>query len=292
MFDGFERRRIAVGDSELHVVLGGDGPPLLLLHGFPQTHAAWHAVAPRLAKRFRLVIPDLPGYGESKGPASDPAHVNYSKRVMGQTMVELMAALDHQRFMLAGHDRGGRVAYRMALDHPDRVSRFAAVDIIPTLTAWERMDWSRALDGYHWLFLAQPAPLPEHMIGRDPDFYVQHLLDRWAGRPKSLHPEAVAEYVRRFRKPSVIAASCADYRAGATVDVEHDRADREAGRRIRCPVLILWGRGFLSKKTGSPLAVWREWADQVSEVALDCGHFVVEEQPDAAAMALEEFFAG
>jgi len=292
MFDGFERRRIAVGDCDLNVTLGGAGPPLLLLHGFPQTHAIWHAVAPRLARRFRLVIPDLPGYGDSKGPPPDEAHVNYSKRALGRTMVELMAALGHRQFMLAGHDRGGRVGYRMALDHPDRVGRFAAVDIIPTLAAWERMDWTRALDGYHWLLLAQPAPLPERLIGGDPDFYVHHLLGRWAGRSDALDAAAVAEYVRHFRKPSVIAAACADYRAGAAVDVAHDRADRDAGRRIRCPVLVLWGRGFLAKKAGSPLAVWREWADQATEVALDCGHFVVEEEPAAAAGALEEFFAG
>lgn len=290
MFAGFGRHRIVLDEVELDVMTGGEGPPLLLLHGFPQTLAAWHAVAPLLAARFSLVIPDLPGYGASRGPVPDAAHINYSKRNIARILSALMARLGHERFLLAGHDRGGRVAFRLALDHPDRVRALAALDIVPTLSAWEAMDWKRALGAYHWLFLAQPAPLPERMIGQDPDFYINHLLDRWAGDRGVLNPVAVAEYVRHFRKPSVIAASCADYRAGMSQDVDHDTADRLAGRRIRCPTLVLWGRGYLAGKVPSPLAAWRDWADDVTEIALDCGHFVAEEQPAACAEALAGFF--
>jgi haloacetate dehalogenase len=292
MFDDFGKRRIATSEAEIHVLTGGEGPPVLLLHGYPQTHVAWHAVAPRLRRHFSLVIPDLRGYGESKGPPPDPQHLSYSKRAMAQDMVELMSALGHERFMLAGHDRGGRVGYRLALDHPERISHFAAIDIIPTLVAAEEMDKDKALNSYHWIFLAQPAPLPERLIGHDPEFYLRHLLDRWAGDREALDAAAVAEYVRHFRKPSVIEATCEDYRAGMSADLDHDRADRDAGRKIRCPTLILWGRRYLSTKTRSPLEVWRNWATDVLEISLDCGHFVMEEQPEACADALYEFFNG
>ncbi len=291
MFEGCEGHRIATREAETFVLTGGSGPPVLLLHGYPQTHVVWHAVAPRLGGRFSVVMPDLRGYGESKGPPPDAQHVRYSKRAMANDMVEIMAALGHERFMLAGHDRGGRVAYRLALDHPARVSRFAALDILPTLDVWERMDKDAALGTYRWLFLAQPAPLPERLIGRDPEFYLRHLLDRWAGRSEALDPAAVAEYIRHFRKPSVIEATCEDYRAGATVDLDHDRADRDAGRRLACPTLVLWGRRYLTARAESPLAVWRSWARDAREVVFDCGHFVAEEQPEACAAALLDFFS-
>ena len=292
MFESFEEHRISTREAEMFVLTGGAGPPVLLLHGYPQNHVVWHTVAPRLRDRFSLVIPDLRGYGDSKGPPPDPQHVKYSKRAMAEDMVEVMTALGHERFMLAGHDRGGRVAYRLALDYPERVSRFAAVDIIPTLDVWERMDQDTALRTYHWPFLAQPAPLPERLVGQDPEFYLRHLLERWAGRREALDPAAVAEYIRNFRRPSVIEATCEDYRAGATVDLEHDRADRDARRRIGCPTLVLWGRQYLSAKAPSPVEVWRAWAEDVCEVALDCGHFVAEEQPEACALALQDFFSG
>ncbi|HUN47898.1 MAG TPA: alpha/beta hydrolase [Stellaceae bacterium] len=292
MFEGFERRRIAIGDTELNLVTGGEGPPLLLLHGFPQTKAIWHRIAPSLARKFTLVIPDLPGYGASKGPVPDAGNVNYSKRHTAGIMVKLMSALGHQKFLLAGHDRGGRVGYRLVLDHPERVIAFAPLDIVPTLHAWEGMDWKRALNEYHWLFLAQPSPLAEHMIGKDPDFYINHLLNRWAGRRDALAPAAVEDYVRAFRQPSVIAATCADYRAGASLDAEHDKADRDAGKRIGCPVMVIWGRGYLAKKSSSPLAAWQLWAKEASETVLECGHFVAEEEPEACAEALLRFFSG
>jgi haloacetate dehalogenase len=245
---------------------------------------------PLLAQDFTLVMPDLRGYGASTGPAPDPEHRNYAKRAMAEDMVALMASLGHARFALAGHDRGGRVAYRLCLDHPERVVRFAALDIVPTLNVWEAMDGDIALGAYHWPFLAAPAPIPERLIGGDPDFFFTHLLERWAGRPDALDPEAVQAYLTQFHDPAVIAATCADYRAGASVDRDHDQADRDAGRKIACPLLVLWGRRYLAAKEASPLATWREWAEDAREVALDCGHFVAEEEPEACAAALRDFF--
>ena len=183
------------------------------------------------------------------------------------------------------------MAYRLALDHPDRVVRLAVLDILPTFEVWQRMNNDAAMRSYHWLFLAQPAPLPERLIGLDPDFYLRHLLNRWAGSPEALDPAAVDEYSRHFRKPSVIAATCEDYRAGASVDLDHDRSDRAAGRRLSCPLLVLWGRQYLAGQAASPLDVWRPWAGDLREVALECGHFLAEEQPEACAAALREFFS-
>ncbi|HUH84844.1 MAG TPA: alpha/beta hydrolase [Stellaceae bacterium] len=291
MFEGFVARRVALSEAELFLRLGGEGPPLLLLHGYPQTHVAWHRVAPRLMRKFTLIMPDLRGYGASRGPRPDPQHHNYAKRAMARDMAELMTTLGHERFLLAGHDRGARVGFRLSLDAPERVQRFAALDIIPTLDVWEQMDADKALAGYHWQFLAVPAPVPEHLIGADPHFYIRHLLDRWVGRSDALHPQAVEAYLRQFDDPAVIAATCADYRAGASVDRAEDGEDRRHGRKIACPVLLLWGRRYLSTKTASPIAAWRRWADDVREVALDSGHFLAEEAPEECAAALAEFFA-
>jgi haloacetate dehalogenase len=286
LFEGFTERRVSTGEAEIFLRIGGRGPPLLLLHGFPQTHVAWHRVAAVLARQYTLILPDLRGYGRSRGPAPDAAHRCYSKRAMAQDMASLMTALGHGRFRLAGHDRGARVGYRLCLDHPARVERFAAIDIIPTLDQWEGMTADKALSAYHWQFLAVPAPLPERLIGADPDFYYEHLLHRWAGRRDALDPASVADYLGQFHDPAVIAATCADYRAGASVDRADDAEDRRDGRRIACPVLVLWGRRYFRS---SPLPVWRKWADEVQEVALDCGHFVVEEKPEEAAEALLSF---
>ncbi|MGB8841169.1 MAG: alpha/beta hydrolase [Aliidongia sp.] len=288
MFDGFTQREIAIGDTVLHVTSGGDGPPLLLLHGYPQTRAAWHAIAAPLAARFTLIIPDLPGYGASRGPAPETA--NYTKRRTAETLRDLVRLLGHDRIFLAGHDRGGRVGFRLALDHPELVRAFAPLDIVPTLDAWEAMDWRGAMKSYHWLFLAQPAPLAERLIGLDPDFYLEHLLTRWAGDRGALAPAAVAEYLRCFRDPGVIAATCADYRAAASLDLEQDGADRASGKRIRCPVRVIWGRRYFP--AGSPLPAWRRWAADADEVAFDCGHFIAEEAPAACAEALIGFFGG
>jgi len=288
MFDGFDEGRLALEHSEVYYRKGGSGPPVLLLHGFPQTHAAWHRVAPLLASRYTVIVPDLRGYGRSTGPAPDSAHEHYAKRAMAQDVLALMRSLGFPRFFLAGHDRGARVGYRLALDVPESVAALAPIDIVPTIEMWDRMGMAGALRSYHWAFLAQPAPMPETLIGADPRFYLHHLLRRWAGDFGAIEGPALADYERSFAQPATVVACCEDYRAGATVDVAHDRADRDAGRKLTCPVLAMWAIRYLSSQ--SPLATWQRWADDVREVALDCGHFVAEEQPQACAQALAEFF--
>ncbi len=291
MFEQFTRERVRTETSDIQVVRGGDGPPLLLLHGYPETHADWHRMAPVLARHFTVVVPDLPGYGDSTGPPPDPGHVAYSKRTMAATLVAVMQRLDFERFAVAGHDRGGRVAYRMALDHPERVSRLAVLDIVPTLEMVERTDRNLALSTYHWFFLAQPHPLPERLIGGDPDFFLTYTIESWQGRPGAIAPEAMAEYRRCFRKESVIRATCEDYRAGVTVDLEHDGADRAAGRRIACPVLALWGERFIDYERFDPLTVWRRWADRVTGGPIACGHFLMEEAPEETLAELLPFLS-
>jgi haloacetate dehalogenase len=291
MFEGFERHRVDVDGTAIHLRTGGRGPAVLLLHGYPQTHAMWHRVAPRLAERFRVVVPDLRGYGDSGKPRGDAEHHVYSKGVMARDQVAVMRYLGHERFAVAGHDRGGRVAYRLALDHPDRVARLAVLDIVPTKTVFDAVDRRVATDTFHWFFLSQPYDLPERLIGADPEYFLLHLLGRWSGDGlKPFAPEALAEYVRCFSDPATIHATCEDYRAGAGVDYEADAAD-EGRRRIACPVLALWGgRGRVERR--DPRTVWRRWADDVDGEPLPCGHFLPEEQPEATATALERFFAG
>ncbi|TYL36919.1 alpha/beta hydrolase [Natronococcus pandeyae] len=289
MFGDFEETRIDVGEAEMYLRRGGDGPPLLLLHGYPQTHATWHKVAPELAEDYTVVMPDLRGYGDSTGPA-DPETRQYANRVLARDMVAVMDSLGYDTYRIVGHDRGGRVGYRFALDHPDRVKKLAALDIIPTLETVERMDHEYAYAMYHWLFLAQPHPIPETLLANEPTFYVDHLIDNWAVYPDRLDPEAIAEYHRCFENERVIRASCEDYRAGLSVDLEHDRASREAGDRIECPVLALWGDAS-GTVDFDPLDVWEEWATSVSGRGLSCGHFVMEEAPDATLAELEPFLA-
>lgn len=290
MLTSFQERRIELEAAAIYLRTGGSGPPLLLLHGYPQTHLMWHKVAPKLAEHFTLVMPDLRGYGLSRGPQADANHSAYSKRAMALDMLEVMERLGFPRFYLAGHDRGARVGYRLCLDHPGRVERLALLDILPTLEVWEAMDAQGALTTYHWSFLAVPAPVPEHLIGQDSDFYIRHLLDRWAGRPGALAPEAVAAYVAQFHNPAILAATCEDYRAGATLDREHDQADREAGRKINCPLLLLWAKDYKGLGDQDPLTIWRRWAGEVEGRMLDCGHFLAEEAPEDTLEALLEFF--
>ena len=286
MFEGFELDRIDVGEAVLRVRHGGSGPPLLLLHGHPQTQAMWHLVAPQLAEEHTVVAPDLRGYGESSKPPTRPDHEPYSKRAMARDAVALMRALGFDRFAVAGHDRGARVAYRLALDHPECVEKLAVLDVIPTGETWRRADRRFMLAWWHWAFLAQPAPLPETLIGADPDGY-------YFGGDRSLfHPESLAEYLASARAPETIHAMCEDYRAGATYDFELDEADRAEGRRIACAVLVLWGaRSDLGELIGDPLAIWRGWADDVRGRALDCGHYVAEEAPEETYAELRSFFA-
>ena len=285
-FPGFERRRIATTGAEINLVTGGSGPPLLLLHGYPQTHLMWRKLAPRLAAEFTLVIPDLRGYGDSAKPPSGPDHINYSKRALAQDQVEAMAALGFERFMVAGHDRGARVAHRLARDHAERVERLALLDIVPTLYRFETIDQKAATSSWHWFFLIQPAGFPERLIGADPEFYLRHSLRD----PAVFEPEAFAEYLRCFSNPETIRATCDEYRAGASIDLVHDRADR--GRKLSMPLLMLWGRRSSQGSGYDVLGVWRDHAENVNGQAIDSGHFIPEEAPDAAYHALRTFFAG
>lgn len=264
----------------------------MLLHGYPQTSACWHAIAPQLtAAGFTVVAPDLRGYGESDKPPSSPDHSTYSKRAMANDMVELMQRLGYERFQVAGHDRGGRVAHRMALDHPLVVARLAVLDIAPTATMYARTDRTFATGYYHWFFLIQPAPLPERLIGADPDFYLRTKLDAWGKSGLSVFsPEAIDEYCTAFRDPACVSATCEDYRAAASIDLDHDEAD--AARRIDAPLLVLWGAKGLVGKLYDVVETWREKALAVSGRALPVGHFLPEEAPDETARALISFFSG
>jgi haloacetate dehalogenase len=284
LFPRFSRIELAVNGTTIKGVQGGTGPPVLLLHGYPQTHVIWHRVAPVLAERFTVVCPDLRGYGDSDKPPSDERHEPYSKRVMAQDQLALMRALGFQRFALVGHDRGGRVARRLALDHPDAVSRLAVLDIIPTETIYSTLDQERATTVWRYFFLVQPPELPERLIGVNPGFYLDWTLQEWCGTPGSLTDAAVSEYRRCF-DAATVHASCEDYRAGATIDLVHDRADREG---IGCPVLVLWsGPGIGSSY--DVLSIWREQAEAVRGRALDCGHFLAEEQPEETTAELIPF---
>jgi haloacetate dehalogenase len=292
MFQGFEARRVPGSGAELFVRVGGSGPPVLLLHGYPQTHACWHRVAPALASRFTVVCPDLRGYGASSRPASDPTHAAYSKRAMAADMVTVMRALGAERFAVVGHDRGGRVGYRLALDHPGKVRALAMLDMVPTSETWNGTDMERALGAFHWQFLAQPEPLPERLIGHDPDFFLGWLLRSWAAPGFVFAGEALEAYRQAFRDPEVIHATCEDYRAGATIDHAIDSEDRKAGRKIACPLLALWGTGDAARRQRrSLLAIWKAWADDVSGTALACGHFIPEEAPEELLRHLQPFLA-
>jgi haloacetate dehalogenase len=294
LYPGFESRWIGTSIGRMFARSRGSGPPLLLLHGYAQTNVMWHRVVPALAEHFTVVVPDLPGYGWSVAPKASDDHEPYSKRGMAAVMVELMEELGFVRFGLAGHDRGGRVAYRLALDHPGRVERLATLDIIPTYDMWHGMDHTFAMKVWHWLFLAQPAPLPETLIGKAPLEYWNLKSASWT-KAKSLacfDPRALAHYHAFFQDPSRIHATCEDYRAGATSDLAHDEADRAAGNKIGSPTLVLWGSAGIPNETASPLATWRQWANDVRGEAIDSGHFLCEENPDATAAALLAFFAG
>jgi haloacetate dehalogenase len=290
MFEGFTTRMVAGEGADIHLRLGGQGPPLLLLHGYPQTSAMWHRVAPGLAERHTVVAPDLRGYGRSAKPPSDPDHHTYSKRAMALDMVRVMAELGFDAFAVAGHDRGGRVGYRMALDHPQVVTRLAVLDIVPTYAMWQRMDRELAMATYHWLFLAQPDGLPETLIGADPAWWVREQLRRWAGQGATFADEAMDEYVACFADPAAIHASCEDYRAGATVDERHDAADL-GRRRIACPLLVLWGSDGIARRAEDPLAAWRPWCDDVRGQGVPGGHFLPEESPAGTLAALTAFFS-
>jgi haloacetate dehalogenase len=293
--DHFDAAQVETGETHVFVRHSGSGPPLLLLHGFPETHLMWRGVAPALARRFTVICADLPGYGRSGCPTSAPDHAPHSKRAMARTLVTVMERLGFPRFSIAGHDRGGRVAYRLALDHPERVHRTAVLDVVPTEAAWERADARFALAFWPWCLLAQPEPLPERLVTAAPEAIVDDALDSWGSPREAFSPEVRTAYVDALRDPAHVHAICEEYRAAATCDREHDKADRRAGRRIRGPLLALWsGRGPLDSwyaDEGGPLALWRAWAGDVRGHAVDGGHFFPEEIPDETADALLSFFA-
>ena len=293
--DDFTTAELRTGETSIFVRSSGTGPPLLLLHGFPETHLMWRGVAPLLAGNFTVVCADLRGYGRSGCPASSPDHAPYAKRAMARDMVEVMERLGFAHFFVVGHDRGGRVAYRMALEHPNRVDRLAVLDILPTETVWERADARFAVDYWPWSLLAQPQPLPEQIITAVPDAIVDDALGGWGSPATAFPPEIRAAYIQALRDPGHAHAICEEYRAAATIDREHDRADRAAGRRIVCPPLVLWAAGGALDtwyaEEGGPLALWRQWVDEVRGTAMPGGHFFPEEAPAETAEALAGFFS-
>jgi haloacetate dehalogenase len=276
------------GGARIHGAQAGRGPPVLLLHGHPQTHVTWREVAPQLVQAgYRVIAADLRGYGDSSHPPGDVLHVNYSKRVMAADQVAVMRALGHERFAVIGHDRGGRVAHRMALDHPDVVTRLGVLDIAPTMTMYARTNQEFATRYFWWFFLIQPTPLPEKLIEADPEFFLRHHLAAQSGTPGVPSEDVLLEYLRCYRLPGAIHAICEDYRAAASIDLRQDAADSD--RRIEVPLLALWGAKGLVGKLYDVLATWREKANDVRGMALDCGHNLQEELPEKTAVALLEF---
>lgn len=291
LFTGFSAERLKTPFVEIFTLIGGNGPPLLLLHGYPQTHICWHRVAPRLAERFTVVICDLPGYGESRVSSNQAAESRYSKRAMASALVAAMKALGLERFSVAGHDRGARVAYRLALDRPDCLERLAVLAILPTFAMWPRLhNPEYAMKAFRWFFLAQPAPLPETLITSAAIPYLHATLSEWTATKdlSAFAADALAAYEAAFGDPAVIAASCQDYRAGWTADRLDDAADLEAGRTIRCPTLALWGRAEFSDDN-EVLSIWKQICPHIQGKGFDCGHFLPEEAAQETAEALDDF---
>lgn len=286
LFPGFDSRRVRTSGAEINLVIGGSGPALLLLHGYPQTHAMWHKIAPRLAERFTVVCADLRGYGDSGKPEGGLSHINYSKRAMARDQVEVMESLGYPRFALAGHDRGGRVAHRLARDHPSRVERLVVLDIAPTSIMYAKTDKAFATAYYHWFFLIQPFDFPERLIGSDPLYYLHAKLAAWSSGLRHFDARALAEYERCFDNPQTIHATCEDYRAAATIDLEHDRTD---AARVACPMLVLWGEHGVVNRLFKPVDDWETVADDVRGRALASGHFLAEEAPGATVDAMLDF---
>lgn len=287
MFDGFTRQQITTQETTINLVRGGSGYPILLLHGYPQTHVCWHRIAPILAERFTVVCTDLRGYGDSAKPPSDPEHCAYSKRQMAQDQVEVMQRLGFNEFAVVGHDRGARVAHRMALDDAKKITKLALLDIIPTSTAFANVNKEMATAAFNWFFCIQPDGLPERLIGAEPAFYLQWILDHWCGTKGTLAAEAVAEYRRCF-DTATIRATCEEFRAAATIDLIHDEADK--AQKIACPMLLLWSATGIWA-TYDVLEAWRPRAEDVQGMSLDCGHFLPEENPERTAAELIRFLS-
>jgi haloacetate dehalogenase len=287
MFDGFTSEQIKTKETTINLVRGGKGDPILLLHGYPETHVCWHSVAPILAERFTVVCPDLRGYGDSAKPPSDPEHLAYSKRAMAQDQVEVMQSLGFREFAVVGHDWGARVAHRMALDHAEKITKLALLDIVPTSWAFAHVDKDMATAAFNWFFLIQPDGLPERLIGAEPAFYLQWILDHWSEKKGAITTEAIAEYQRCFDAEAIRAIS-EEYRASATIDLVHDEADKE--KKISCPTLLLWSASGMWAKYDM-LEIWRARAEDVHGVHLDCGHFLPEEDPGRTAAELLRFLS-
>jgi haloacetate dehalogenase len=285
MFEGFQTSKIQTSGATIHVLSGGQGPAVLLLHGYPQSHVEWHRIAPALARDFTLIISDLRGYGDSSKPADGENHAGYSKRATALDQVEVMRHFGFEKFAVVGHDRGGRVGHRMALDHPDRVTKLAVIDIVPTHKLFHNVTKEFATAYYHWFFLIQPAPMPETLIGNSLEFFLQRFYKPLM--PNSVTPEAYAEYLRCFRDPATMHAACEDYRAAATIDLEHDQAD--LNRKVACPLLALWGQRGAMHRMFDVAATWRERAANVTGKALPGGHFLPEELPDQTLAELRAF---
>ena len=286
---GFTNHVKQVNGVQIAYSIGGSGPPLLLLHGHPQTRAIWHKIIHRLALRFTVVASDLRGYGDSGKPEGVAAHLNYSKRTMAADQVGLMRALGFETFCLVGHDRGGRVAHRLSVDHRDAVEKLVVLDIAPTLAMYEQTNKLFATKYWHWFFLIQPTPFPETLIAADPEFYITKVMGNRSAGLSPFTDEAWAQYVRCLKLPGAIHAMCEDYRAAATIDLEHDRADREAARRVSCPMLVLWGETGVIEACFDARAEWQRVALDVRAASLPCGHYIPEEAPDALLEKLNEF---
>jgi haloacetate dehalogenase len=285
LFPGFRTVQLRRAESMVHAVVGGHGPPVLLLHGYPQTHVAWHRMAPVLAREFTVVAPDLRGYGASIGPAGGPPHDAYSKRAMAGDVLALMRdELGFERFAVVGHDRGGRVGYRLALDHPQAVRAFSSLTVIPTEAMWANAGMAFGLKAYHWYLFAQPFDLPERLLRADPAYFLDWTLRGMALDDSRIAPEARAAYHEAFARESVRHAMMEDYRAGASVDLAHDREAQAAGRKLACPVQVLWSEG-----AADPRPVWRTWADEVEGASVQAGHLLAEEAPQAVLEHLLPF---
>jgi haloacetate dehalogenase len=292
MFENFTRREIQTSGARIVSVYGGNGPPLLLMHGNPFTHASWHKFAPRLAQDFTVVCTDLRGYGDSEKPPGGADHSGYSFRAMAQDQVEVMAALGFDRFMAAGHDRGARVLHRMTLDHPEKVAKAAILDIVPQHYLFNHVTQKWATGSYHWFFMIQPFDLPERLMSADPDYFISRKLAKTEQGLSFFGKEALAEYMRCFRNPATVHAMCEDYRATAGVDLAMDTVDFAGGRRVETPLLVLWGATGAVGRLQKPAEVWKDYAINIRGAeALPCGHYLSEEAPEETYRALHDFFA-
>jgi haloacetate dehalogenase len=287
-FLAFDRKTIHTSEAKINTFIGGKGTALLLLHGYPQNYFMWHKIAPLLAQDFTVVATDLRGYGDSSKPQGKEDHSNYSKRIMAQDQVEVMSQLGYEEFYLVGHDRGARVAHRLTLDYPDKVKKLALLDILPTYHLYKNTDREFATAYYHWFFLIQPYPFPERLIGANPEFFLHTCWQNWSKVKDAFTKEALAEYLRCFQAPATIHGTCEDYRAAATIDLNHDRLDLTT--KITCPLLVLWGKQGIMGQKYDVLGIWQGKATNISGFSLDCGHFLPEEAPKSTYIALKEFF--